>query len=339
MACMRVTAFIAAFLTVTITVGCLEAQTTAGIKVVFYNTENLFDPADDPAVNDDDFTPAGAMHWTYKRFTIKENNLARVLIAIGGWTPPDIVGLCEIENDYVLHYLMGSTPLSKFGYSCLHKNSPDKRGIDVALLYNPSTVKVLECRFFGIDTNIVVTREILYARLLMHSDTCHVFVNHWPSRSSGQIETDRSRFAAALLLRQKTDSLFIRNPGSDIIIMGDFNDEPGDESLVRVLNVKAPENPVQKGLYNLSSVSGKGPVRGTLKYQGTWSVFDQVIVSGNLLKTRRVNENSYHIFDNPFLLEPDETYTGVKPFRTYSGFRYHGGFSDHLPVFVVISDW
>ncbi|HLO61241.1 MAG TPA: endonuclease/exonuclease/phosphatase family protein [Bacteroidales bacterium] len=315
------------------------AQTISGIKIVFYNTENLFDPSDDPKANDNDFTPAGAMHWTYKRFTAKENNLGKVLIAIGEWNPPDIIGLCEIENDYVLDHLVAKTSLSKFGYSWLHRDSPDKRGIDVALLYNPSTVKVLECRYFRIDTNIVVSREILYACLLAQSDTFHVFVNHWPSRSAGQLETDKSRFAAASLLRQKADSLFNHDTASNIVIMGDFNDEPTDESLVRVLNAGTPEHPVTKGLYNLSRIPEKGPVKGTLKFQGTWNIFDQIMVSGNLLLSGRITSNSYHIFDGSFLLEPDETYTGMKPYRTYSGFRYHGGFSDHLPVYVVISDW
>jgi endonuclease/exonuclease/phosphatase family metal-dependent hydrolase len=316
----------------------VRAQSTSGIKIVFYNTENLFDPSDDPAVNDNDFTPAGAMHWTYKRFISKENNLGKVLIAIGEWNPPDIIGLCEIENEFVLNHLVAKTSLSKSGYSYLHRNSPDRRGIDVALLYNPSTIEVLECRFFRIDTNIVVTREILYARLLTHSDTFHVFVNHWPSRSSGQLETDKSRFATASLLRQKTDSLFNHDPASNIILMGDFNDEPSDESIVKVLNAGYPEHPVTRGLYNLSRIPEKGPVKGTLKFQGTWNVFDQIIVSGNLLLSGRIHGNSYHIFDGSFLLEPDETYTGMKPYRTYSGFRYHGGFSDHLPVYVVISD-
>jgi hypothetical protein len=178
----------------------------------------------------------------------------------------------------------------------------------------------------------------MYFKASMDEDTCHFLVNHWPSRSEGQIETEPNRFAAAGTLKRITDSLLRQAVNAKIIIMGDFNDEPSDESLISQLKAGTdPGNPRQDGLYNLTVAPSSGFVKGTLKYQGQWNVFDQMIVSGNLLRAEKglaVDTGYCRIFTEPYLLSVDEGYTGYRPFRTYSGYNYLGGYSDHLPVFM-----
>ncbi|MBN1143764.1 MAG: endonuclease/exonuclease/phosphatase family protein [Bacteroidales bacterium] len=310
-------------------------------RIMFYNVENLFDTRDNPNTDDDLFTPAGGMHWTYKRYTAKLTNICKVLVAAGGWQPPDIIGFCEVENDSVLIDLFENTLLSKYRYRVVHYNSPDHRGIDVALAYNRQLVECLYSRNIRVSSGDLLTRDILYIKALLGGDTCHFFINHWPSRSSGQLDTERYRFAAAGLLRQVTDSILLLNSAAKILIMGDFNDEPGDESLAVKLNAKVNrEDPLLAGLYNLTGNKTAGEqVQGTLKYQGVWNVFDQIIVSSGMLNNTGgiyVKPDGFTILNDSFLLEPDVTYTGYKPFRTYSGFIYRGGFSDHLPVYVDV---
>jgi endonuclease/exonuclease/phosphatase family metal-dependent hydrolase len=220
----------------------------------------------------------------------------------------------------------------------IHYDSPDRRGIDVALIYNEKTVNCLFSKSHRVSRKGLNTRDILYMKALMGIDTCHFFVNHWPSRSSGQLETENDRYAAAQLLKRLTDSIHAINPAAKILIMGDFNDEPRDKSLAENLNAQINwTDTLPKVLYNLSGKIPPGPVKGTLKYQGEWNTFDQIIVSGSLLSNSRgisVNECGFRILTNQFLFEPDNTYLGYKPFRTYAGFTYKGGFSDHLPVYV-----
>ena len=314
--------------------GADEQQFTA----MFYNTENLFDTWNDSLTGDDDFTPAGAMHWTYKRYVTKLDNLYKTIVAVGGWTPPDVIGLCEVENKVVLLDLVNKTPLSKYPYRIVHADSPDKRGIDVALLYNSATVQMIGHHYARIEKPGLFTRDILCCKILLGGKTCHFFINHWPSRSTGQLETEPNRIAAAKCLRVLADSLFSAEPDARIIILGDLNDEPEDKSLVEHLEASVQlSDPSPASLYNLTHAPGKGNYKGSLKYQGAWNIFDQVIVSGNLLMNNgdlQVTPEGYRIFGESFLLEPDERFAGYKPFRTYSGYRYLGGFSDHLPVFV-----
>ncbi len=310
-------------------------------RILFYNVENLFDTRDNPNSDDNLFTPAGGMHWTYKRYKAKLMNICKVIVAAGGWQPPDVIGFCEVENDSVLNDLFEDTPLSKYHYRLLHYDSPDRRGIDVALAYNRQTVECLNSKRIKVSRGDLLTRDILYVKAFLGGDTCHIFINHWPSRSSGQLETEKDRFVAAGLLRRTTDSIQLLNSRAKILIMGDFNDEPSDESLAVVLNARVvQEESLSAGLYNLACNSDTGePVQGTLKYQGTWNIFDQIIVSAGLLTDTQgmhVKPDGFTILDNLFLLEPDMTYTGYKPFRTYSGFIYKGGFSDHLPVYIDV---
>jgi hypothetical protein len=320
-----------------------QTQRTA-LRIMFYNVENLFDWFDDPLTDDDEFLPEGQMHWTRKRFEAKVNNIYKVIVAAGEWEPPDIISFAEVENRYVLEKLVFETPLLKYPYKIVHRNSPDQRGIDAALIYRSDRLEEISENFFRIycpDGDIPKTRDILYCTFKAGmEDTLHIFVNHWPSRSGGLLSSERHRLYVASVLRSKTDSLFAINQKAQIIILGDFNDQPDNKSLKEILEARQMENtPVSGQLYNLSSCHSKKTICGTHKYQGNWSLLDQVIVSGDLLDKNGMYlpPNAYQIFDPPFLLEPDDKYLGKKPYRTYSGYRFNGGYSDHLPVYVDIS--
>jgi len=307
-------------------------------RVMFYNVENFFDTRDDSLTTDGDFTPQGALHWNTSRYHAKLENLYKTVIALGGWQPPDIIGICEVENRYVLSDLVNHTPLSKYPYRIVHDDSPDRRGIDVALVYNSKSVSLLQSTYFNINRPGLITREILYFKAQIHRDTCHFLVNHWPSRSAGQLRTDPDRLSAAKRLRSVVDSLFRITKNAKIVIVGDFNDEPQDESLSAGLHAGQDlRDPRHSFLYNLSIAPETGKFRGTVKYRGLWSIFDQVIVSGSLLLKNgglRVQPDGYKIFGPSFLLMNDEQFNGTRPFRTYNGYKYLGGFSDHLPVYV-----
>ncbi len=320
------------------------AQEENSYSILFYNTENLFDCEDDPTVNDNEFTPEGDRYWTYHRFIQKINNLSKAIIAASAWDKPAIIGVCEVENRFVLEQLCSKTALQAYPLQIIHKESPDPRGIDVALMYNSDLFKPIQYDYFPLlneDGNIRRTREILFlkGKFKDSEDTVHVFVNHWPSRYSGLLETTEWRNKAAQLLKQKTDSLFHLSVNSKIIIMGDFNDQPGDTSVLQLLQAQPVDGENQAGkLYNLSSNWGeKG--KGSLKYQSQWFVFDQAIVSASLItdaKNRGLTISEASIESAGFLLEQDERYGGERPMRTYYGYDYRGGFSDHLPVKIKI---
>ena len=320
----------------------IQAQTQGKdyLRLMFYNTENFFDAMRDPTINDRDFTPEGSMHWTQTRYLEKRNNIFRVIANVGEWDPPAFVGLCEIENRGVLDDLLKNTPLAKHPYRIIHKESPDLRGIDVALFYRSDYLKCIDEQFIRVrfSDNRKRTRDILYASFTTATDdTLHVLVNHWPSRSGGQRQSEPGRILAASLVRQKVDSIFSRNAMAKIIVTGDMNDSPLDKSLtsgLKTLNDTTQAKPA--ALFNLTAYKMKEPV-GTIKYQGKWSVFDQIIVSGGLLRgSLRTDVDHCQIFKADYLFEPDKRYQGVKPFRTYIGLNYNKGFSDHLPVYLDI---
>lgn len=310
------------------------------LRLMFYNAENFFDTTNDPTVNDDEFTPEGKFHWTQSRYLAKRNNIFRVIAHVGEWDPPAIVALCEIENRSVLNDLIKNTPLTKYPYRIVHKDSPDQRGIDVSILYRNDYLKLVNEQFIRVrfGDNRKRTRDILYAVFrTLSGDTLHVFVNHWPSRSGGQRPSEPSRILAASLVRGKVDSIFGRNPAAKIIVTGDLNDGPLDKSVNRTLDALTDTARAQSAaLYNLTAYKTTEKT-GTIKYQGKWSIFDQIIVSGGLLRGKpRTNVDLCRIFRADYLFEPDQRYSGIKPFRTYSGPKYLGGFSDHLPVYADI---
>ncbi|MDR1673457.1 MAG: endonuclease/exonuclease/phosphatase family protein [Bacteroidales bacterium] len=309
---------------------------------MFYNVENFFDTQNDPSTNDNDFMPEGKMHWTRARYIAKRDGIFRVIAGVGEWEPPDMIGLCETENRKVLEDLLTNTPLSKYPYRIVHRESPDQRGIDVAFLYRSDRLRCIKQEFIRVrfPDNRRRTRDIAHAVLITGSnDTLYVFINHWPSRVGGQRQSDPARTLAATLLRNKVDSIFSVRPRANIIIAGDLNDRPQDNSVRRHLNAltdTAQSKP--KNLFNLSAYR-ESEITGTIKYRGKWSVFDQIIVSGNLLHTGnrlRTSADDCHIFRAPYLLEPDTRYLGFMPFRMYIGQKFNKGFSDHLPVFLDI---
>jgi hypothetical protein len=316
---------------------------TSEFSILFYNVENLFDIQNNPDTEDDFFIPEGDYHWTSKRLNLKLLNISKVILSASGWNVPDIVVFCEIENRYVLEKLTNDTPLKSVPYKIIHKESPDHRGIDVGLIYNPERFFPLEYSYYPllVKDKQLNTREILYVSGIVNgTDTLHIFGNHWPSRYSGFLETKSLRKAAANLLRSKVDELNQKHGSPKIVIVGDFNDNPEDESLSVFLKAKKVEQPVRGNqLYNLF-FDRQRINSGTLKYQSQWFIFDQIIVSGSLLSASSgiyTSPENAKILALPFLLEDDQKFGGKKPFRTYYGFSYNGGFSDHLPVLLQIN--
>ena len=312
------------------------------LRVVSYNLENYFDPFDDSLTMDEEFTPEGGRHWTWAKYKDKQYKIYKVLSAVGGWELPDIVGLYEVENRFVINDLIKSTPLKWRTYEVVHQESPDARGIDVALLYRSDKAKLLSQQFikitFPFDT-AKKTRDILYATLLTNDhDTLNIFVNHWPSRLGGQTESELNRQTVAKYLRNTVDSIFASNPLSNIIIIGDFNDEPDNLSITDVLGaVHSFDSIVPGKLYNLSWYMKEKKGMGSLKYQGEWGLIDQIIVSSALLRSNNsvyTGPDHAKVFNADFLTEPDDAFVGYKPFRTFVGFKYHGGFSNHYPVYL-----
>jgi len=312
------------------------------VRIMFYNVENLFDVVNDSLTADDEYTPTGMRGWSYSRMQRKINNISKVVIKAGGWEAPEIIGLCEVENRYVLTNLVMDSPLKNFGYRIIHQNSPDPRGIDVAMLYLPEKFKPLVTRHIAIRFPFEPasrTRDILFVQgIVLNRDTVNIFVNHWPSRFGGYQQTIPKRKYVASILRHAVDSIMTINPAARIIIMGDLNDEQTDESVVKVLGAKLDSTNLQeKDLYNMMAGAGCNWNRGSIKDKELWITIDQFIVSASLLDPAmgiHATPHSVHIMDAPFLLQQDNTWFGQKPFRTYFGAKYIGGFSDHLPIYM-----
>ncbi len=314
----------------------LKAQenNTGEFGVLFYNVENLFDTDNDSLTLDDEFCFGGIRNWNKIRLNDKLNKIAKVILAANEFEMPALVGLAEVENRKVMERLVNDTPLKKFNYRIIHKDSPDERGIDVGILYRHDIIRPLYYKYHGIpegDGATMKTREILEFGFGLRDDTFHIFVNHWPSRYNGQAETEKFRIKAAKLLRVKVDSLIVLKKHPKIIIVGDFNDEPFDISISSYLGALEKNDKAGK-LINLSCYSRPF---GTIKHRNTWQVFDQLIVSELLVDTTKYKLLAERI-DIPFLLHDDEKWGGKKPFRTYSGMKYIGGFSDHLPVLLTV---
>ncbi len=311
-------------------------------RIMFYNVENLFDTKHDSLKNDYDYLLGGFMNWNNWKYWEKQRNIGRVITAVGGMQSPALVGLCEIENDSVIFDLTKRSPIRAQQYDYLTTNSPDFRGIDVALLYQRHQFKLLEKNEYEIlfrKNNARATRNILHAvGQVISGDTLDVFVCHFPSRYGGQLVSESSRIDAAQLLRNKADSLFTIRHNANIIIMGDFNDYPNNKSIFKVLKARSLNYHLHEHeLYNMFFHRMKEKDFGTLKYQGEWGILDQFIVSGNLLMNNKrigIDNNEAHIFSPNFLREKDEKYGGVRPYRTNAGPRYLGGFSDHYPIYM-----
>lgn len=311
-------------------------------RVMFYNVENLFDVKDNPEKNDDDFLPDGFMKWTSWKYWEKLKNIARVITAVGEMQSPAIVGMCEIENDSVIFDLTKRSPLRNQQYEYIVTNSPDERGINLALLYQRHQFKPVEKHEYRIKFDNKATkpsRNILHVTgKLVNGELLDVFVCHFPSRSGGEKESEPARINAAETLRSKTDSLYRVREKANIIIMGDFNDYPDNASIFKTLKARSLNyHRSDEELYNLFFHRMKEKNFGSYKYRGQWNVLDQFIVSGFLISKKNsvlIKKNEAHVFKADFLLQDDEKYGGKQPYRTNLGPRYIGGFSDHLPIYM-----
>ncbi len=298
---------------------CLLATAGLQAQIFCWNLENYFDPADDPVTADEAFTPGGEHHWTRRKYEAKRNLIAKTIIASAerfGGRMPAIVGLCEVENAKVLKALVEDSPLAAQRYRSVHRESPDPRGIDVALLYDPERVRLLDFEFITISE--FSTREILYAKVAL-PDTLHVFVNHWPSKYSGAKASEARRQAVCTALLHKLDSLHRSDSAAAVLLMGDFNATPREPSVMRLTT--------EGGLNNITPKKG-----GTIRFKGKWEMIDQMLASPSAAQTIGPAE----VFRPSFLLEDDKSFMGKKPHRTNVGPRYNAGASDHLPIIADI---
>ena len=286
----------------------------SSLRIVFYNVENLFDTQHDTLKNDSSFLPDGMHHWTYRRYQTKIDRIAQVLVNIGGWESVPLVGLCEVENARCLRHLCYK--LRRFHYKYVHYDSPDERGVDVALLYDSTRISILNSQAIPLMLENDRTRDILYVSALYElRDTVHVMLCHLPSQLGGASSSDWKRQHAKSLLQSHIDSILLLQPSANIVLMGDMNTLPQDD-LNAMTNLMLP---IQK--------SGLG----THKYQGIWTCLDQFYVSPSLVSRAQTT-----IFSPPWLMEEDVPYLDLKPRRTYVGYRYNDGYSDHLPIVLTI---
>ncbi len=308
-------------------------------RIGFYNVENLFDLTDEQNKKDDDFTPTGRNEWDKKKYERKINHLAKVIHYMG---EPGIMGLCEVENSWVLKDLIEDEQFKNSDYGFVHQESPDLRGIDVALLYDKSEYNLLEQDFIRIDfpkkvVEDYTTRDVLYA-VLQNSkkEKIHVFVNHWPSRRGGVEASEPKRTYVASQVKNKIDGIFRKNKKEHVVLIGDFNDEPFNKSVNEVLGAKPPVSDSRPGaLYDLMYDLEKEGL-GSYNYRGEWNMLDHVIVSGSLLDGKKTDVYNAKVFNRKWMLFYHEKSGQYRPNRTYSRGRYFGGYSDHLPVCVEI---
>jgi len=310
--------------------------------VAFYNQENLFDTIDNANVIDEEYLPNGPMKWGTMKYTAKLQHMSYAISQIGlDYSPVGVamIGVSEIENQGVLDDLIKQPDLAKRSYQYVHYDSPDRRGIDVALIYNPKLFIVSNSKSYRLHTadTAFLTRDQLMVSGYLQGEKVHVIVNHWPSRTGGEMESRQKRNAAAALTRSIADSLFRVDPKAKIIIMGDLNDDPFDESCAKVLGAKREIKDVKAGeLYNtLWKTLDMGV--GSLAYKDQWNLFDQIIVSAELAHADRSTLKLWkaEVFNRSFLTQQEGRYKGT-PMRTHAGGAWLNGYSDHFPTLIYL---
>lgn len=315
------------------------------VSVGFYNLENLFDFERDTTIRDYEFTPWGRKAWTEIKYNEKLSNMAYVISQLGVDVTPagvSILGVCEIENKRVLEDLVNQDPIKDRNYQIVHSDSPDRRGIDVGMLYNPKHFSLINHEMHNIefifdDGDTLLTREIMQVNGVLDGDTIHVLVNHWPSRSGGEKKSAPRRNRAASKAKEIIDNLKSNNPNAKILLMGDLNDDPTSTSTKGILRAKGKIKEVKnKDMFNPMY----DPYRrglGSNAYRDNWSLFDQIIVSPAFLDKTQAGYFYYKtsIFNKKYLIQRSGQYKGY-PFRTFSGDKYQGGFSDHFPVLIYL---
>jgi len=309
----------------------------------FWNIENLYDTIDSPDTDDAEFLPNGSNQWNAQRYKTKIEHLSEVISQLGTEVTPDgvaVLGLCEIENKSVLEDLVKSDKLRSRKYQIVHYDSPDLRGVDVALLYQPKYFKLSASRKFKVilpHDPTHPTRDVLLVSGSFNGETMHFMVNHWPSRRGGEERSKPGRLAAAKVCRNVIDSLTALDPGAKIILMGDLNDDPNCESIELGLKASGKKEKLKPSeLYNTSYSNWKNGI-GTLAYRDVWNLFDQIIVTQALLSDnyKSYTFHRYKIFNKPFVREDSGNFKDY-PLRTYAGGNYRGGYSDHFAVYCFL---
>ncbi len=321
----------------------LHAQDHQNAVIGFYNLENLFDTINDPNKNDEEFLPNGTNRWNSDKYHIKLKNMAEVVSLIGAeYGGFVILGVSEVENQAVLEDLIVQDKLSKYKLKVAHHDSPDRRGVDVSFLYNPARFTFLSIKGFPLnipDKPDFITRDqVLLTGVLDQKDTLFVIVNHWPSKIGGEARSAPLRIAAGALCKHICDSIFAIYPNANIIIMGDLNDDPNAKSITKGLGAvgKIKDLTPQK-IYNPMYPMFQEGI-GTLAYQDSWNLFDQIMVSYNLVNPSPYNyykfSNAY-VFRKNFMINKSGSFAGY-PFRTFAGGSFLGGYSDHFPVYIIL---
>lgn len=311
--------------------------------IAFYNLENLFDTINDPDIFlNEEFSPESPKNWNSEKYYEKLDHMAEVISKIGNELSPvgpAILGVSEIENRSVLEDLVKQEQLADLNYQIVHYNSPDRRGVDVGLIYQPDQFEVTHSNSVRLtipgDTSFR-SRDQLVVSGLLNGEKIHVIVNHWPSRRGGEKKSRHLRNEAGKLSRAIVDSLFRLDERAKIIVMGDLNDDPINHSVLKYLKAKGDSDKlVREELFNPYYQLYKDGI-GTLAYRDSWNLFDQLIISQSLLK----DKNGLHfyqakVFNKNFLLQKEGRYKGY-PLRTYVGSNYMGGFSDHFPAYIFL---
>ncbi len=329
--------------------GLISAQNDDSYKVSaigFYNLENLFDTLDSPDTNDAEFLPGGRMAWNTYKYTNKQANMAKVISLLALETSPDgvaLLGVAEVENRKVLEDLVLQPALKARNYQIVHFDSPDERGIDCGLLYQPKYFKLTSAQPMAValkdpKTGVVdFTRDIVYVTGLFDGEPLHIMVGHWPSRRGGETGSVWMRAAAAGVCRHVADSIRAVDPEAKILIMGDLNDDPTNKSLTQVLNAKrSSENLQNDELYNpMYDLYKEG--NGTLAYRDSWNLFDQVVLSKGFVNKKTGGWQLFKavVFRQPWMLQTEGAFRGY-PFRTSVGDIFINGYSDHLPVYTLL---
>lgn len=306
--------------------------------VAFYNLENLFDPERNTSTLDRDYTPIGLKKWTPERYQRKLSKLAKTIAAIGEDDhkyPPVLIGVAEAENNSVLKDLLSTKPIDLLEYDFIHFDSPDERGIDTGLIFRKKFFKVLHAEPLALmvdNPNGVrdTTRDILYVKGELNKEMVHVFVNHWPSRRDGDVETEYKRVAAAEQIIRKVEDIRLTELNPNIIVMGDFNDDPSSVSVQLLMKDAALYNPMER-LHIPDS-------KGASIYNMRWNLFDQILISNSFFNYEK-HTHSFDIaaiYDHKSLKEKEGKYKGT-PYRTYVSHKYIGGYSDHFPVYAVFT--
>jgi hypothetical protein len=312
--------------------------------IAFYNLENLFDTLDDPNKSDEEFTPTGPYHYTAEVYNRKLHNLATVLSQIAIEKVPEgpaITGVAEVENEQVLQDLIAQPELKDRKLKIVHFESPDVRGIDVGMLYNPKYFKVLNAEALPInitkDGEKEFTRDILYVQGLLNGDTIHVMVGHWPSRRGGEAASTWKRERAATVCKKKADEIRKQIPNAKIIVMGDLNDDPVSPSVAVTLGASDKETAIKSVKFFNPWITYYKKGIGTLGYNDSWNLFDQIILSSSFLKKENSGWQFYkaEIFNRSFLKSQFGQYKGY-PHRSFSGNTWIDGYSDHFPTYIYL---